>query len=106
MDEDALAPDGMRSAPVPDSAPAELPIAFGVFAATLRPRRVPMLRNGAPVTFKGRVVMTVTYGHGDEIWLKLLKINHGGEKHTPTEWSALIAAYGSQPAYPGMPGVT
>lgn len=80
----------------------ELPVPLSVFAASLSPRTVPLLRGGRPVVFKGRHVMTATAGHADQIWLKLLKINHAFEKHTPAEWNALIDTYRDQPAYPGV----
>jgi len=96
-------------APPPEAQPAdpkpyELPVPYAAFAATLKPRAVPMLRNGRPVVFKGRVVMTATPGQPDEIWLRLLKIRNGGERHTVTEWRALVDGFREQPAYPGQRG--
>jgi len=81
----------------------DFPVPLTVYAAALRPRRVPLLRNGQQVAFKGRVVMTATPGHPDEIWLKLLKIRHGRERHTPAEWAKLIDKYREDPAHPTDP---
>ena len=33
----------------------------------------------------------------EEVWTKLLKMRHGKEKHTPTEWRALINAARNEP---------
>jgi hypothetical protein len=88
----------LADAPQPDSI-AEFPVPLSAFAATLRPRRVPLTRNGKTVVFKGRPVMTATAGHPDEIWLKLLKLRHGTEKRTHAQWRAAIDALRNQPAY-------
>jgi hypothetical protein len=83
--------------PVPDAAPVaepevvEPPMAFSAFAATLRPQPVRDAR--------GRQI-GLEAGGADEIWLKFLGSQHGGEKHTLTEWRALIAEYSAQPAHP------
>lgn len=83
--------------------PTDFPVPFAVYAAALRPQRVPLLRSGRQVIFKGRVVMTVTPGHVDEVWLKMLKIRHGSERHTPAEWAGLIDKYREDPAHPTDP---
>jgi hypothetical protein len=49
--------------------------------------------------------MTVTPGHPDEIWLKLLRIRHGAERHTHAEWASLIDAAREEPAHPTVAGV-
>ena len=95
-----------ETVPQPQPAPADFPVPLAVFAAALRPRRIPLVRNGNPVVFKGRTVMTATRGHPDEVWLKLLKINHGRERRTPEAWSALIDTYREQPAHPADPRMT
>ena len=94
------APDQVQPA-----APVEPPVAFDAFAATLRPRRVPLTRNGRPVVRQGVAVMTVAAGHPDEIWLRLLRIRHGAERHAPAEWSALIDGMRDEPAHPTVAGV-
>lgn len=88
-----------------ETATGALPIAFAAFAATLRPHRVPLVRNGRTVTVKGAVVMTVSAGHPDEIWLKLLKIRYGSERHTEADWRRLIDRMREEPAHPSVMGV-
>jgi hypothetical protein len=72
----------------------ELPIAFSAFAATLRPQV-------SKRDSQGRPIGTVTAGKPDEIWLKFINKSHGREKHSPSEWQALIDSYRHQPAYKG-----
>lgn len=74
-------------------APHELPIAFATFAATVGPQV-------AKRDNFGRAVQ-IAPGTADEVWLKFIKIQHGKERHTPTEWRALIDQYRDQPAYKG-----
>ena len=96
-----------QSAPTPAPAPTSAPglmMAFGEFAASLRPRPVPLTRNGAPVLFRGRQVMHAMPGHPDEVWLKLIKIRYGSEKHTQADWLALIDAARDEPAHPTVMG--
>ena len=81
------------------------PIAFAAFAATLRPRRVPLVRNGRPVVVNGSAAMTVVAGHPDEVWLKLLKIRYGTERHSEAEWWVLIDGMREEPAHPSVAGV-
>ncbi len=69
----------------------ELPVAFSVFAATLRPQ-VKADRNGRRM---------LAPGHPDEVWIKFIKMNHGSEKHSILDWNALIDSYRHQPAYKG-----
>lgn len=52
----------------------EFPVAFGQFASTL-------------------------IGTDNEIWTKWLGLQHGSEKHTPSDWMRLIDAHRNQPAY-------
>ena len=94
VSESAQSSDVSQPAPI-----AEFPVPLSVFAVTLRPRRVPLMRNGKTVVFKGRPVMTATAGHPDEIWLKLLKLRHGADKRTHAQWHAAIDALRNQPAY-------
>ncbi len=80
-------------------------VAFAAFAQTLRPRRitVPPARGAT-----GRAAVPqvrIEPGHPDEIWLKLLGMRHGREKHTPAGWRALIDGYRGQPAHPSVMGV-
>ena len=91
--------------PAQPPAPVEPPVPLAMFAATLRPRRVALVKGGRPVIRGGAVVMTVTPGHPDEVWLKLLKIRHGAERHTHAEWAALIDAAREEPAHPTVAGV-
>jgi hypothetical protein len=93
---------GGTVAPVPAATPG-LPVAFATFAASLRPRAVPLVRNGRPVLFRGRQAQTALPGHADELWLKLLRIRHGVEKHTAADWHALIDAMRDEPAHPSDP---
>ena len=88
------------SAPVSTGAPIDHPVPFRDYAKTQRPKEVAMVKAGKPVMFKGRPVKTMTPGEPNEIWLKLLKINHGTEKHTLAEWDGLIDTYREQPAHP------
>ena len=91
------------SAPV---ATVDFPVPLQVYAASLRPQRVPFLRGGRPVIVRGRQVMTMSQGHPNEVWLRLLRIQHGRERHTPTEWAALIDQYREQPAHASDPRMT
>ena len=79
------------------------PVPYASFAAGLKPRSVPLVRNGQAVVQNGRQLMTAAPGHPDEVWLKLLKIRHGGEKHTVQGWNALIDAMRDEPAHPSDP---
>jgi hypothetical protein len=89
----------------PVAASTEPLISFAAFAATLHPRRVPLVRAGRPVVRAGTVVMTVAPGHPDEIWLRLLKVRHGTERHAVAAWSALIDEMRDEPAHPTVAGV-
>lgn len=71
----------------------ELPIAFKAFAATLGPQVTKRDKNGRPVS--------IAPGSTDEVWVKLIGINHGKERHTLSQWRALIEQYRDQPAYRG-----
>ena len=55
----------------------EFPVPFARFASTLR---------GTP----------------EEVFTKLIKIQHGREKHTISEWHELIEALRHVPAHPGV----
>lgn len=83
----------------------EYPIPLSTFATGLRPQTEPLRRNGRIVMRNGKAVTAVTQGHPDQVWVKLLKIRHGKERHTAAEWNALIDSYREQPAYPGVAGV-
>ena len=96
----AVEPQPPASEPLVQSG---IPIAFAAFANTLRPRQVPLVRNGVPVMRRGRPGMTFMPGHPDQIWLRLVRIRHGGERHTETEWMALIDAMRDEPAHPSHP---
>lgn len=76
--------------------PTEFPVPLPVFARELQPRAEPH-----PVTGKPQLVA----GHADEVWLKLLRVNHGNEKHTLAEWRALIDNYRGEPAHPTVLGI-
>ena len=41
-------------------------------------------------------------GTPDEVWTKLVKIRHGREKHTPTEWRKVLNGNRHQPAHRGF----
>lgn len=82
----------------------QVPVPLATLAATLRPqltstRSVQPRRAGAAPG----VINTYTQGHPDEIWLKLLAMKHGIERHTLDDWHALIAKYKGQPAHPADP---
>lgn len=109
---DLTSPPDAPVEPLPEPAPvaeaptesfAGPPMPYSAFAATLKPRRVPLVRAGRPVVQNGRTLMTATAGQPDEVWLKLLKIRHGGEKHTVQGWNALINAMRDEPAHPSDP---
>ncbi len=79
-----------------------LPIPLATFAATLRPRLV----ETRPVRIRGVAAGTIpihTPGHADEIWLKLLQMNHKIERHTEAGWHKLIEKYRHMPAHPSDP---
>lgn len=109
---DLTSPPDAPVEPLPEPAPvaeaptesfAGPPVPYANFAATLKPRRVPLVRGGKAVVQNGRTLMTAVAGHPDEVWLKLLKIRHGGEKHTVQGWNALINAMRDEPAHPSDP---
>jgi len=100
-------PVAQSSAPVVGQTAVEPPVPLSVFATSLRPRVVPLVRNGRTVVGRsGRPAVQVLPGHEDEVWLRLLRINHASEKHTLAEWSALIDQYREQPAHPADPRMT
>ncbi len=70
-------------------------IPLRAFAETLRPRAAQRYPNGRVAKFDP--------GHPDEIWLKLLSIRHGAERHTRAEWFAIIDGHRNQPAHPADP---
>lgn len=70
-------------------------MSFQEFAVSLRPRAIRDAR--------GRAV-GMEAGQPDEIWLKLLSGEHGAEKHTMREWTALIDSYRNKPAHPSAMG--
>jgi hypothetical protein len=37
-------------------------------------------------------------GTADEVWLRFLRIEHSAERHSESEWKAMIKHYGKQPA--------
>lgn len=82
----------------------QIPVPLASFAATLRPRQVDSRtvrsrRAGDPPQTIGVFVQ----GHEDEIWLKLLEVKHGIERHTAAEWHKLIDRYRDEPAHPADP---
>ena len=87
---DAVEPAAPSAPPVETA--VELPIPLAAFAATLRPRPTPVLRDGKPVRLNGKPVVKFAPAHADEIWLKLLKIRHGTRRLTPTQWRDAIDA--------------
>lgn len=76
-------------------APVEFAIPLRTFAEMLRPRAAQRYPNGRIAKFDP--------GHPDEIWLKVLKINHGNERHTRAEWFAIIDGHRNRPAHPADP---
>ena len=87
MDEETIAPVG----PV---------LTYDMFARTLQPRteRVPSLTR--PGVFHDQIVP----GSPDEIYLRLLRIRCGREKHTAADWSAIIDGMRNEPAHPSVLG--
>lgn len=82
----------------------QTPMPLAAFAATLRPQLVSTStvrahRPGAQPT----VIRTYSQGHSDEIWIKLLEMRHGIERHTADGWMALIDKYRDEPAHPADP---
>lgn len=84
-------------------APAEFAVPLATFAATLRPRNSDSLTLRGSRGRPGASVFRLVPGEPDEIWLKLLQINHKAERHTMAEWYALIDTYRNQPAHPADP---
>lgn len=73
-------------------------VPLAAFAALLQPKivtRTVMVR-GRPV----QVPVDVDPGDPNEVWLMLLKLRHGHERHTVTEWHGLIDRYRDEPAHP------
>lgn len=70
-------------------------IALPAFAVTLRPQVIDRHPNGRPKKY--------SMGHADEIWLKVLEVNHSSERHMPAEWFKIIDGYRHQPAHPADP---
>ncbi len=86
--------------------PAQAPVPLKTFVASLRPqkigsRTITPRRRG--VSGPPQVVDIFGPGSPQEIWAKLLEINHGNERHTMDEWHKLIEDYGNQPAHPADP---
>jgi hypothetical protein len=75
----------------PPASPADMPVAFATFASMTGPQPVRDARGN---------VVSVIAGNENEIWLKYIKMCHGDEKHTPSEWLNLISEYSGQPAHP------
>lgn len=76
-----------KQAPAP-AAPVGPAVALSVFAAGLKAQR------------KGDKVFA---GDPDEVWLKLLQINHGRERRSLADWSLLIDQYRDGAAHPADP---
>ncbi len=87
--------------PLPET---QTPMPLAAFAATLRPQltRTQIVQARQPGA-KPSTISTYTQGHPDEIWLKLLQVKHGIERHTADDWHKLIAHYKKQPAHPADP---
>jgi hypothetical protein len=49
-----------------------------------------------------RFSQMVPLGNPDHVMLGVLKALHGEEKHTPTEWRALLQSLKSRPATSGV----
>jgi hypothetical protein len=87
-------------------APSEVPVPLAVFATSLRPRKVgtkTLFQKAGQRTGQPYVIDQFEHGSPDEIWLKLLTINHGMERNTPTQWKSLIDGYKNAPAHPSDP---
>ena len=80
--------------------PSGPPIPYAAFARGLGPRTTVV----APPARPGQAPrVQVDPGHPDEVYLRLLRINHGRENHTEAEWAALIEGYRNAPAHPADP---
>ena len=90
--------EGLSSA-VAEQVTYERPTALAEFAASLRPRVAERHTSGPMAGRPKKYEM----GHPDEIWLKVLQVNHSGERHTSAEWFAIIDEYRGQPAHPADP---
>lgn len=87
-----------------DDLPSPVPIPLAVFGAMLKPQLTGT--STMPVRKPGdtpHVIKIYSQGHADEIWLKMLQIKHGIERHTVEGWHALIAHYKTIPAHPADP---
>jgi hypothetical protein len=80
---------------------SERPVPLSEFARIVGPRTetTQVLRNGQMVP-QTRLVQP---GSEDEVWLRLLRMRHPNERHTMTQWRALITRYKDEPAHPSHP---
>jgi hypothetical protein len=83
---------------------AQAPMPLAAFGALLRPQltRTQTVQSRQPGSKPG-IINTYTQGHPDEIYLKLLQVKHGIERHTADGWHKLIAKYKETPAHPSDP---
>jgi hypothetical protein len=87
--------------------PQEAPIPLDAFIASLRPQqigtRLMQPRRQGNRTLPAYEAPIFSPGSDDHIWGKLLRIRHGNERHTTTEWNALIDKMREEPAHPSHP---
>ena len=82
-----------------EAAPQENRVNLATFAKSLRPRKIQVPNSSRPGEMRTKLIA----GHADEVYLKLLKIEHGRQSHTPSDWQALINAMKNRPAHPLHP---
>ena len=82
------------------AAPTSVPVTFSTFASTLRPQAMTVPNLARPGTTRQEIVP----GSADEVYLRLVRIRHGSEKHPLEDWQSLIDAMRGEPAHPSALG--
>jgi len=80
----------------------ELPVPLSKFADALRPQITGYTSVFSKIGGKKsapRQLATYSSGDADQVWVKLLAVHHGNERHTMSEWRDMIDQYRQQPAY-------
>jgi hypothetical protein len=101
MAQDEITPAARPMLP-PVPKPEEPILTLAALADELRAKvtvQTLMMRGGRTAT----VPVTAEAGSPDEIWLKLLEIRYSHQRHTRSEWKALIDKLRDEPAHPTDP---